>query len=104
MRQAKISKRARPGTAAEDNDMRLPISVMTLLLAAPLLANCAQSLTQASPQAAAVDDEAVCSQAGAPGSNAYAACMKERDLARETQQRRMDRTHQRMVDDMLNRR
>ena len=54
-------------------------------------------------EAAAAEDAAFCrSNGGPPGSNEYAACMKERDLARGEQERRLDRAHQRMVDGMLN--
>ena len=50
----------------------------------------------------AVDDEAFCAGKGAPGSNNYAACMKDRDVARSQSQARMDRSHRRVSEDMLN--
>jgi hypothetical protein len=84
------------------------IVVSTLLLAAGLfLAACAQIAPQspAVVAAAEADDDAYCRRSGGPpGSDGYAACLKERDASRHATQGRMDRTHQRMVDDMLNRR
>jgi len=72
-----------------------------------LLAACAQIAPQ-SPAVVATaeaDDDAYCrSNAGPVGSNAYAACLKDRDAVRVAAQNRLDRTHSRMVDDMLNRR
>jgi hypothetical protein len=72
-----------------------------------LLSACAQ-IAPSSPAvvaAAEADDDAYCrSNAGPPGSNAYAACLKDRDAVRTAAQSRMDRTHSRLVDDMLNRR
>lgn len=54
-------------------------------------------------EAAAVDDDALCHRsAGPPGSNAYAACMKDRDVQRSQSQARMDRSHRRVSEDMLN--
>ena len=49
-----------------------------------------------------VDDEAFCASKAAPGSNIYAACLKDRDVARSQSQSRMDRTHRRVSEDMLN--
>lgn len=82
--------------------MRASFSRCLVLLAAALaLAGCFQ--TGPSPVAsAAADDEALCSSRGAPGSNDYAACMKNRDVAREQSQARTDRTHRRVAEDMLN--
>jgi hypothetical protein len=88
----------------------MPIDTAKLLFAVAtglLLAACAQIAPQspAVVAAAEADDDAYCrSNAGPPGSNAYAACLKDRDAVRSAAQNRMDRTHQRMVDDMLNRR
>ena len=82
--------------------MRASLSRCFVFLAAALaLAGCFQ--TRPSPVAsAAADDEALCSSRGAPGSNDYAACMKDRDIARERSQARTDRTHRRVAEDMLN--
>ena len=66
------------------------------------LAGCMQT---ASEQVAAtvVDDDAICQRnAGPPGSGAYVACMKDRDVAASQRQARMDRTHRRVSEDMLN--
>jgi hypothetical protein len=50
-----------------------------------------------------VDDDALCQKsAGPPGSNGYAACMKDRDVARAGSQARVDRAHRRVTEDMLN--
>ena len=65
------------------------------------LAGCMQT-SRETATAPAVDDDAVCRSKGPAGSNAYAACMKDRDIAREQGQARMDRTHRRVAEDMLN--
>ncbi|MDQ8726708.1 hypothetical protein [Bradyrhizobium sp. LHD-71] len=66
------------------------------------LAGCLQTSRQ-SPTASATDDDTFCQRnAGTPGSNTYAACMKDRDIAREQSQARVDRAHRRVTEDMLN--
>ena len=87
--------------------MRMRLRFWSILAWTMLISGCAQIAPQspAVVAAAVADDEAFCrANAGPPGSNAYAACLKERDVARAEQDRRMDRTHQRLVEDMLNRR
>jgi hypothetical protein len=68
------------------------------------LAACAQIAPQ-SPSvlaAAAVDDDTFCrANGGVPGSDGYARCLKERDIARAQEQRRGDRAHERMVEGMM---
>lgn len=80
-------------------------TVPTLLLAIVVglsLAGCMQSAREQA-EAAVVDDDALCQKnAGPPGSNPYAACMKDRDVARAGSQARMDRAHRRVSEDMLN--
>jgi hypothetical protein len=50
-----------------------------------------------------VDDDALCRANGAaPGSPAYAACLKDRDIAANRADQRMQNTHQRLTEDMLN--
>jgi hypothetical protein len=65
-----------------------------------LLGACAQLSRETA--AAPADDESHCRSSGAPGTDAYAACLKNRDVAREQSQGRRDRTHRRVADDMLN--
>jgi hypothetical protein len=49
------------------------------------------------------DDDAFCQKnAGPVGSGPYSACMKDRDVAASNRQARMDRTHRRVSEDMLN--
>lgn len=70
-----------------------------VLVAAITLSGCFQSNRPAAT--AANDDEATCRAKGEPGSNAYAVCLKERDIAREGAQARVDRAHRRVSEDML---
>jgi hypothetical protein len=66
------------------------------------LAGCLQTARE-EVAAAAVDDDALCQKnAGPPGSSPYAACMKDRDVQRSSSQARMDRSHRRVSEDMLN--
>lgn len=66
------------------------------------LAGCFQSAREQS-ETAAVDDDALCQKnGGPPGSNGYAACMKDRDVAREGSRARLDRTHRNVTESMLN--
>ena len=83
--------------------MRATITKFLLTIAVGLsLAGCFQSARE-QVEAAVVDDDALCQKnAGPPGSNPYAACMKDRDVARSNSQSRIDRTHRRVSEDMLN--
>jgi len=66
------------------------------------LAGCMQTASEQVATTAA-DDEAFCQKnAGPVGSGNYAACMKDRDIAAGNRQARMDRTHRRVSEDMLN--
>ena len=66
------------------------------------LAGCLQSGRETAA-ADAVDDDVLCQRnAGPPGSGPYAACIKDRDVARSQSQARMDRSHRRVSEDMLN--
>jgi len=84
--------------------------LMGVLALAPPLAGCAQlsQETSASAQPApAVDDDAYCrANAGVPGSSAYVACRKNRDVAavRGSSDARLERAHRNLAEDMLNRR
>ena len=88
--------------------MRIVVPKSLFVVATALLLTACAQIAPQSPAvvaAAEADDDAYCrGTAGPPGSNAYAACLKDRDAVRTAGQSRMDRTHQRMVDDMLNRR
>ena len=75
--------------------------LLTILLGLPL-AGCLQTARE-ELAAAQTDDDALCQKnAGSPGSSPYAACMKDRDVARSQSQARMDRSHRRVSEDMLN--
>ena len=66
------------------------------------LAGCLQTARE-ELATAVTDDDALCQKnAGPPGSNPYAACMKDRDVQRSQRQARMDRSHRRVSEDMLN--
>lgn len=68
-----------------------------------LLAGCAQFERNA-PQAAAVDDDALCRAQGERGSPPYVACMKDRDVAASRGNERIERAHRNLAEDMLNNR
>lgn len=68
------------------------------------LSACAQIGRETATAAAPADDDAYCRNSGPPGSDAFAACVKNRDVSREQSQARRDRTHRRVADDMLSRR
>ena len=70
----------------------IPKLLLTIIVGLTL-AGCMQTARE-QVEAAVVDDDALCQKnAGPPGSNAYAACMKDRDVARAGSQARMDRAH-----------
>lgn len=76
-----------------------------LLLASLFALSLAACMQTASEQVAATvaDDDAFCQKnAGPIGSGNYSACMKDRDVAAGNRQARMDRTHRRVSEDMLN--
>ena len=82
--------------------MRLTTFTIWPVLAASLaLAACAQ-VTRTAPQAAAVDDEAHCSNVAAPGSDAFAKCLKDRDVARERAEARVESAHRGLSERMMN--
>lgn len=77
---------------------------MALAAAGLLLASCAQFERSPAP-AAVVDDDAYCrANGGQPGSSAYAACLKDRDVAasRGSGSSRIERAHRNLAEDMLN--
>jgi hypothetical protein len=79
---------------------------MTMMAAALLLSGCAQFERQQTAAAPVVDDDAYCrANAGQPGSSAYAACLKDRDVAaagRAAGGSRIERAHRNLAEDMLN--
>jgi hypothetical protein len=83
--------------------MRATFTKLLLTAAVGLsLAGCFQSAREQVEQTA-VDDDALCQKnGGPPGSNGYAACMKDRDVAREGSRARLDRTHRNVTENMLN--
>jgi len=75
-------------------------------VAALLLAGCAQ-FERNQPVANVVDDDAYCRANGEPGSPAYVACRKDRDVASSRaagSEARMERAHRNLAEDMLNNR
>jgi hypothetical protein len=83
--------------------MRANLTKLLLAIAIGLsLAGCMQTARE-QVEAAVVDDDALCQKnAGPPGSNGYAACMKDRDVARAGSQARVDRAHRNVTESMLN--
>jgi hypothetical protein len=83
--------------------MRANLTKLLLAIAIGLsLAGCMQTAREQA-EAAVVDDDALCQKnAGPPGSNGYAACMKDRDVARAGSQARVDRAHRNVTESMLN--
>jgi hypothetical protein len=83
--------------------MRATLTKFLLTVAVGLsLAGCFQSAREQA-EAAAVDDDALCQKnGGPPGSNGYAACMKDRDVQRSSSQARIDRAHRNVTESMLN--
>jgi len=79
--------------------LKLPLLVILLGIS---LGGCLQTARE-QVETAAADDDAPCQKnAGPVGSNSYAACMKDRDVARAQSQARTDRAHRRVTEDMLN--
>lgn len=90
--------------------IRVAAIVGALALAPPLI-GCAQVNQETSANAAqpapVVDDDVYCrANAGTPGSSAYVACRRNRDVAavRANSDARLDRAHKNLAEDMLNRR
>lgn len=74
-------------------------------LAAVLLAGCAQF--ERNQPVAAADDDAICRAQGEPGSAAYVACRKDRDVGSSraaSGNSRIERAHRNLAEDMLNNR
>ncbi len=83
--------------------MRSALTKFLLATAVGLSLSACMQTAREQVEAAAVDDDALCQKsAGPPGSNGYAACMKDRDVARANSQARVDRAHRRVTEDMLN--
>ena len=84
-----------------------PRFVFALVAAGLLLTGCAQFDRQAAP-VDVVDDDAFCRANGvAPGSAAYVACRKDRDVAASragSSGSRIERAHRNLAEDMLNNR
>lgn len=79
-----------------------------VMLAGLTVSGCAQFERKTDPVATAntaQDDDAYCRrEAGEPGSARYAECLKVRDEKRAVYDTRIERTHRRLSEDMLNRR
>ncbi|MBB5052438.1 hypothetical protein YH63_004865 [Afipia massiliensis] len=79
--------------------------MMAFATVALLLSACAQFERNTSPQAT-VDDDAYCrANSGEPGSSAYAACRKDRDVQSSRASgggSRIERAHRNLAEDMLN--
>ena len=82
--------------------MTRSIQLTALMLSSILLSAC--SVVERTPALAQRDDDGYCrANGGEQGSKAYAECLKSRDTA-SAQSSRLDRSHLRMSEDMLNRR
>ena len=84
--------------------MRLGKPQFAMVFAAGLLlTGCAQF--ERNQPVAVTDDDAYCrANGGEPGSSAYAACLKDRDVAagRSSGSSRIERAHRNLAEDMLN--
>ncbi len=82
-----------------------PVCLIAVATAAFLLSGCAQ-FERNQPVANVVDDDAYCrANSGQPGSSAYAACLKDRDVAASRAAgggSRIERAHRNLAEDMLN--
>ena len=81
--------------------------IWAAIAAACALGGCAQLNQDGGPLASrepVVDDDAYCQKAGTPGSSAYVACRKNRDVAasRAASSERYERAHKDMAERMLN--
>jgi hypothetical protein len=87
--------------------IEMPRSAFVLAAIGLSLAGCAQFERQAAP-VATVDDDAYCRANGiAPGSAAYVACRKDRDVAASraaSSGSGIERAHRNLAEDMLNNR
>lgn len=82
--------------------------IWAAIVAACAVGGCAQLSQETAPQASqeqpVMDDDAYCQKVGAPGSSAYVACRKNRDVAssRAASSDRYERAHKNMAERMLN--
>jgi hypothetical protein len=78
--------------------------MMAMAAAGLMVSACAQF--ERNPVADRVDDDALCRAQGQPGSPAYVACRKDRDVAnsRMSGNERIERAHRNLAEDMLNHR
>jgi hypothetical protein len=88
-----------PNTTSPNTTSKFYVAPL-LVLAGLALSGCLQSGREAAATAVS-DDEALCRGKGQPGTDAYAVCLKERDIARDQSQARIDRAHRRVSEDML---
>jgi hypothetical protein len=77
---------------------------LTLLLAAPLLAGCLEQGRPTVQSTLDTDDDTYCRANGAvaPGSPQYAACLKDRDVQRDSATKRADRKQRDLAEYMMN--
>jgi PBP1b-binding outer membrane lipoprotein LpoB len=84
--------------------MQTKLRISIVLTAALLLTGCAQF--ERNQPVATVDDDAYCrANSGEPGSSAYAACRKDRDVQSSRASgggSRIERAHRNLAEDMLN--
>ncbi len=80
------------------------MSLIALLLVAPLLAGCLERGQSTLVNSNGDDDDAFCRAGGkiTPGSSEYIACRKDRDTQRSNAQSRADRQQRDLGDFMLN--
>lgn len=82
--------------------MRLTLRFIWPALAAGFLLTACAQVARHAPQSAAVDDEAHCSNVGAPGTDAFAKCLKDRDIARDRAEARVESAHRGLSERMMN--
>jgi hypothetical protein len=77
--------------------------VFGFIAAAVLLGGCSQFERNTLPAAAVTDDDAICRKDGEPGSPAYVACRRDRDMAasRASTNGGLERAHKGLADSML---
>jgi len=78
--------------------------VFGVVTAAFMLGGCSQFERNTLPQTAITDDDAICRKTGEPGSSAYVACRRDRDVAAahaSSTNAGIERAHKGLADEML---
>jgi hypothetical protein len=92
-----------PNSAFTISSVRRRRSLAAISFAVLALGGCANIDRHQPTAQTQTDDDAYCrSTAGQQGSPAYAACLKDRDVAASRSDSRVERTHRGMAERMLN--